>query len=107
METLKIIFLFIVAAAIGFVTTWLYYKSLYKKQIKDLKFEWEEKDHLLNKQIHMKLNDIEILLKKMDDHRKVSEDTNLNKNGKALISKRTGQKQFEKETIIRKNNVSD
>lgn len=98
--TFKIIFLLLVSASIGYVVAWLYFKLLFNKRIKGLK---SELDNRLNKQINEKLNEIDFFVKKLDDNIEVPEKTERNKDGKTLISKRTGQKQFEKEKVLIRN----
>jgi peptidoglycan hydrolase CwlO-like protein len=56
---IEIILLLLGAAIIGYITAWLYYRSVCRKKIKILESEKEE----LNKQI-AKLNDDNITLKK-------------------------------------------
>ncbi len=70
--TLEILSLLLVAAIIGYVTAWLYYKSIYKKVIKSIKSENEEyrtrifninaENGNLQKNFRVKDNEIEHLL---------------------------------------------
>ena len=47
--TIEILLLLLVAAIIGYVTAWLYYKSIYVRRIKAVEAEKDElKNHIVN-----------------------------------------------------------
>ncbi|MCF8226953.1 MAG: hypothetical protein K9J30_13835 [Bacteroidales bacterium] len=60
---LEILLLLIVAAIIGYTTAWLFYKSLYKKRLKEIE---SDKHHLDNRIINLN-GEIAGLLKSLDD----------------------------------------
>jgi len=108
--TAEILFLLIVAATIGYITSWLYYKSIYKKRLKAL----ESENNNLHKQIISIYSDNSELLKKFHEkdieleHRILEADAlrALHKeavhetNDMTLKNKRTEQLLYEKDEAL-------
>ena len=93
--TIEILSLLLVAAIIGYVTAWLYYKSIYEKRIKAVESEKDELKNQLDKldtdngiciKVFMKrISKLRILMRRLMRLKLFTQTTLLNEEDEALV----------------------
>jgi predicted flap endonuclease-1-like 5' DNA nuclease len=108
--TIEILTLLLVAAIIGYITAWLYYKSIYVRSIKAIESEKDElNNHIVNlnadksnlhKSLREKDNEIEYLIKKVNGLKTLHAEAVHETDDITLKNKRTEQMLYEKDEAL-------
>ena len=109
-STVAIISLLLVAAIIGYITAWLYYKAIYVRRIKAIESEKDElNNHIVNlhadknnldKSLHEKDNHMEHLMMEVNDFKALHAEAVQETDNMTLKNKRTEQLLHEKDEAL-------
>jgi len=108
--TIVILSLLLVAAIIGYITAWLYYKSIYVTRIKAIESEKDEMNNQivnfkteknnLQKMLHEKDNEMEYLIKEVNSLKELHAEAVHEKDDMTLKNKKTKQLLYEKDEAL-------